>query len=624
MTEKRKSQKILTGLEAWFASFALTRICGLETTSIFTLLFFILCFQVFLLEAEKEREGLLSKDGRSMVLSLSAGRRRTASFALGLFYTLLCLARMHDVLTEGLSNPLFWAVSLLMSAAGLFFLFFYCVRLLFFYLEKRALRIGSFKNPHLQDQKLPLQMKLLLPVILFGCWLPWFLYNFPGVMTPDSLSQYSQAMGLSAYSDHHPFAHTLLIRLFLSLGMALFHNVYAAIACYTIFQMVLMDLILCYCLCVLYRYGAGKKLCLLFLIFYACVPYNGSFAVTMWKDVPFSGFLLLFALSIWQLLHLTASNDSRNGDRQASRTVSVLKKKPILLLRLLLSGLLVCLFRSNGLYVFLLTAPFLLLIVRREWKLLLTGVLAVAALALCIKGPVYDVLGVAKPAFSESLSIPAQQIARVVYEGRKLTQEQIDLLDRTVDYASIADYYQPELSDPVKALIQYGDPEYLETHKAEYLKLWLQLGLRYPFDYINAFIDQTWGYWFPGEPGLTVNEGISPNDLGLTSQSVLSGTAAWKVVEILNKLYTIFPLYGLLYSIGSFTWAALFLCANCALNGRRRNCLLFVPYFALILTLCLAAPVAGDLRYAYPLILAMPLLLCAGLEVPDRAAGQRA
>lgn len=609
MTEKLNSRKIQTGLEAWFASFALTNICSLKTTSIFTLLFFLLCFQVFLLGAQKERENLLAKDGRRLVLSLPAKKRRTASCLLGLFFTFLCLASETDVLIGSLSSLLFQIASLLMSALGLFFLFFRSLRLLFFYLEKRTLRIESLKNPRTEDQKLPLQMKVLLPVILLCCWLPWFLYNFPGVMTPDSISQYSQAMGLTGYSDHHPFAHTLLIKLFLSLGMALFDNVYAAIACYTVFQMVLMALLLCYCLCVLYRYGAGKKLCFLFLIFYACVPYNGSFAVTMWKDVLFSGFLLLFVLCIYRLLHLYTS-----GGR--------LKNQPGLLALLLISGLLVCLFRSNGLYVFLITTPFLVIVLRREWKLLLPGLLAIAALALCIKGPVYDALGVAEPAFSESLSIPAQQIARVVYEGRALTQEQIDLLEKTVDYDSIADYYQPELSDPVKALIQYGHPEYLEAHKGAYLQLWLQLGLRYPLDYWNAFVDQTRGYWYPGEPGLTVNESISPNDVGLTGQSVLSGTPAWKVVEILNKLYTIFPLYGLLYSIGAFTWAAVFWCVNCVLNGRKRNFLLFIPFFALILTLCLATPVAADLRYAYPLILSMPLLLCAGLEVPEKAAGK--
>ena len=60
MTEKLNSRKIQTGLEAWFASFALTNICSLKTTSIFTLLFFLLCFQVFLLGAQNVLVSLLA------------------------------------------------------------------------------------------------------------------------------------------------------------------------------------------------------------------------------------------------------------------------------------------------------------------------------------------------------------------------------------------------------------------------------------------------------------------------------------------------------------------------------------------------------------------------------------
>lgn len=78
-------------------------------------------------------------------------------------------------------------------------------------------------------------------------------------MTPDSLSQFSQAGGLIGYSNHHPFVHTLLIQLFTSLGNAVFHDVYAGIACYTVFQMIAMALIVTYGLQVLFRRGAGKS-----------------------------------------------------------------------------------------------------------------------------------------------------------------------------------------------------------------------------------------------------------------------------------------------------------------------------------------------------------------------------
>ena len=105
---------------------------------------------------------------------------------------------------------------------------------------------------------------------------------------------------------------------------------------------------------------------------------------------------------------------------------------------------------------------------------------------------------------------------------------------------------------------------------------------------------------------------------------MLRGQAVTKIVEILSKLYTIFPLYGLLYSIGAFTWAAVFLFANCLLNGKKENWILYLPFFAVLLTLCAATPVASDVRYAYSLILSMPLLIHAGLEIAGPLPGANA
>ena len=124
MTGKRNLWKVAAALEAWFSSFALIRVCGLETTGIFSLVFFFFCFQIFLLGAGREREDLLTRDGHRLVLSLSAAKRRKASAALGLFFALLCPACERETLTEGLTSPLFQAVSLLFCAAGFFFLFF--------------------------------------------------------------------------------------------------------------------------------------------------------------------------------------------------------------------------------------------------------------------------------------------------------------------------------------------------------------------------------------------------------------------------------------------------------------------------------------------------------------------
>ena len=606
-------------LEGYLAAFALANIGGIATTNIITLVLFLLCFQFFKYSAGRERECALSEDGKKLVHGRSAGKRRTAALVLGIFYTFCYVAAAHGELTGTLENGLFRLIYLGLTAAGLFLLFFRGCGFLFLLLEKRSERIrrivegnakkaGTGQADGVKNSGQPFWLIFLL---LLACWFPWFLYDFPGVMTPDSLSQFSQAGGLIGYSNHHPFVHTLLIQLFTSLGNAVFHDVYAGIACYTVFQMIAMALIVTYGLQVLFRRGAGKKLCFCFLLFYALVPYNGIFAVTMWKDILFSGLFLLFVLSVYQLLPLCCEG-RRFGER------------PGLLVLFGISGVLVCLMRSNGLYAFVFSMPFLVYAFRRHWKIILPLQVLVLAVVFLVKGPVMEAFDVAQPAFSESLSIPAQQIARVVYEGRELSGEQKELLGKTVEYSAIADYYQPELSDPVKALIQYGHPEYLEAHKGEYLRLWVQLGLKYPLDYWNAFVDQTKGYWFPDAPGLLTNEGISPNELGLSWQPVLRGQAVTKIVEILSKLYTIFPLYGLLYSIGAFTWAAVFLFANCLLNGKKENWILYLPFFAILLTLCAATPVASDVRYAYSLILSMPLLIHAGLEIAGPLPGANA
>ena len=46
------------------------------------------------------------------------------------------------------------------------------------------------------------------------CWMPYYLLNFPGWVSNDSVWQLEQICGMKPYSNHHPFFHTMLIRIF--------------------------------------------------------------------------------------------------------------------------------------------------------------------------------------------------------------------------------------------------------------------------------------------------------------------------------------------------------------------------------------------------------------------------
>ena len=69
------------------------------------------------------------------------------------------------------------------------------------------------------------------------------------------------------------------------------------------------------------------------------------------------------------------------------------------------------------------------------------------------------------------------------------------LIDDVVDTSLIPEYYNPVISDPIKALVSYNHADAIIRNPSKYFTLWIQLGISYPGDYLQAFIDQTKGYW---------------------------------------------------------------------------------------------------------------------------------
>lgn len=117
--------------------------------------------------------------------------------------------------------------------------------------------------------------------------------------------------------------------------------------------------------------------------------------------------------------------------------------------------------------------------------------------------------------FCGILSIPIQQVAAVLCNDRELTKEERELIENVADLTYIKDLYVPYFADNMKELVRAGHPEYLEEHKQEFLKLWAALGLRYPGDYLTAYIRQTYGYWYPDSFYLVAEaEGVSATSLG--------------------------------------------------------------------------------------------------------------
>lgn len=416
--------------------------------------------------------------------------------------------------------------------------------------------------------------------ILYNCY-------YPGVLSYDSIWQMAQLVE-NVYSNHHPYYHTQIIRIIYQLGMLLTGDPNRSIFFYNVFQILTMSAIFSHVLTTLYQ----RKIPLIFLLtgllWYAFAPFHVMYSFTVWKDVLFGGVVVLFLTELYRRL---CGMDRSSG------------------FLLALSGLGFCLLRSNGWAAFALLTLVFLIFFGKEYPRLAVLFLGLLALSWWMKGPVLEDLNVIPPDTIESLSIPAQQVARVVDEGLPLTPEQAQLIDQIADIDQIPDNYVSYLSDPIKELVRAtGDQQLLVTRKSDYIRLWLELGMTYPQTYIKAWVDQTKGYWNGGYEYWIWADFVFSNNLGLRMHVHRPGLQAlWQhYLELFTG-----PVFSLVVSIGLHVWIVAAACVVGIGRKRWKAAFLAIPLLAVIASLMVATPVFAEFRYAYCIFTCMPVILAS-------------
>ena len=571
---------LICAIESFFTTWALMKAGSMESGNILTGAFFLLSFFLY-------RRIYFRLDQKTFAGTALA--KRTA-FITGTLFTMLYMAVDYPNYIETLTNPLFRFLVLVSVFIGFIILFYKLLLLLFSYSGDKEILNRVIYSETTYDNRVIYFYRKYIGLCSFGicllCWFPYFLYHYPGIMTPDSINQFEQALGLIPYSNHHPLVHTMLIKIFYNFGLLFTSDMIAAFSFYTFFQMCFMAFCVGYLMKTLRIYNVRLLICFIFTLFYALVPYHAVFVVTVWKDILFAGFVLLFGCSMLAL--------ARN-----------IKSSTLALF--ILSGIMICLMRSNGWYGFLASVPFLLFHYRTKAKVFFLALAAVVFTAAIIKYPVMNACHVIQPDLIESLSVPTQQIAAVICNDRELTDEQLDLIEHVVDLTYIKDLYVPSYADNMKELVRAGNQDYLAAHKKEFLSLYLKLGMTYPGDYMKAYINQTLGYWYPDSfyPVADI-EGVSASSLGVSHTPLLRGPLVIKTKEIAIKLGSMLPIYSLLWGMGAAFWFFIFCAGTVIIRNEKAKLIYFLPSFALYLTVLIATPVATDFRYVYFMIFSMP------------------
>ncbi len=252
---------------------------------------------------------------------------------------------------------------------------------------------------------------------------------------------------------------------------------------------------------------------------------------------------------------------------------------------------------------------------------LITCFAALLVILVLLPKVVFPLAGIATGGPQESIAVPIQQVAAVVTEkGDELTEEQQAAIDAVLPYDQIPEYFTRDMADPVKDLWKRDSTS---QERTEFLKTWIELGLKYPGTYLDA-LQYMANYWTRGTcindvPCVFVgweekgSQALFPEyPLGSQSERQLAlyefvSSTLWAEAPLaLNMLFE---------NVTYVLWVPAF--AFCLLLlTRRRNWMLLVPVF-LSLAVLLVVP-AYQPRYAFNLLFLAPCLLAVPYLTPSR------
>lgn len=445
---------------------------------------------------------------------------------------------------------------------------------------------------------------------VFGATLIIWALLFPGVFTYDMATQNEQ-ISLGVITSHWSLLYGYLFAGFLDLGKAIFGNYEAGMA----IAMFVQACFICYVEAKLIvfagRISRSKIIYVLSILFFICVPFFGVLAISSAQDVLFAG---LFALVVIELTQLTYSHPTQNISK-------------FTLIKIAVFSVLMCAARNNGVYALLVLLLFVIFFYRRPRKSLIITLAISVGVVFLYTGPVLSFFHVEKSdTIQEISSIPSQQLARSYFSNPTSFSEE--------DQKTLAEFYNidgdfqlyqqyPLVSDFTKGSL---NAEFTSSNLGKYLGFWAKIGLKNPDNYIEAFLLNSFGFWYPNKdyydnrlklgfmnyPGVAMTEASYVRDTRPAMKPVSSHHAFPSIAAklegfIFDNGWMKIPLLSTLCAIGTYSLLLLFTIGYLIAYKRYNLLMPLSLVFGFFITLLLS-PVA-IFRYAYPMIMLVPIFL---------------
>lgn len=434
---------------------------------------------------------------------------------------------------------------------------------------------------------------LALTIIIFVAWIPYLITYWPGFIFGDSISNISQALGYSGYSNHHPVAYTLYLQFWLDIASKIGVGNTTGIGLSSIVQMLVMAAVFAYMVeWMVVRFGLRRIWYAILLAPYALTAYVATYGIALWKDPLFSVAIVIQTICIADFVW------SKGGFVSHRRSWY---------LAYVLSGIVLVLFRNNGIFVFAASVAALVVMglhwhmeISKPWSCVVSPAVSaciVVAVFVVFTGPVFSYLKVAPTEKAESVGVPLNQMARVVALDGDMSESDREYMNALFPIDEYKNAYRPCCTDLLKWDSRFNG-EVLNENLWEH---WTSMFKRNPRVYLEAWELQTFGFW-------AVNTG---NISGFWSWNITGGVprnngdyavpAEFDIqfgpYNTSSTLTNIFPEDEWSLPVSWILWGLLYLSLLLCCNHKAGWLAIVIPSLALIGTLVIASPIYYWPRY---------------------------
>ena len=465
-------------------------------------------------------------------------------------------------------------------------------------------------------------------LIILICWIPYIVIYYPGILMPDSSNQIKQFFGLEIsknsatdsvnlidenvkITNHHPVLHTVLLGMCMKVGKLIGNDNFGVFLC-SLIQILLLSIALSYIVNFMKKIKTNNILRVVTLIIFSLLPIFPMHALEITKDILFTAFLIFYMINIYFLVK--------------KANIEKFSKKEII--KLLFISICICFTRNNGIYVILFSLPLLFVIDKKNRKNIITICITIILINKIFLSIIFPALRIPTNIKREMLSIPFQQTARYVKEhNSEVTEEEKNIIDRVLEYDTLAKRYNPVHADSVKNKF---NKDASDEDLRNYFSVWGKQLLKHPTTYIQATLNNYYGYVYP-ECKITefTTKYIVNNDTRLNGtkkfnykyMSKYKGLRkiVKKILETIQKV----PVISWITNIAFNVWAIILMIVYMCYTKKYRYIICMMPIVSIILV-NFASPVNAYFRYAMPYIFSMPLILSIFLDiVKEKGKGKK-